>query len=60
MASNMQGVRRMNNRPLPDLVVKKVKIEELNLGGDDVNKVAKDWPEVYEPYYYKFLCDLIF
>ena len=45
----MLGVRRMNNKPLPDLIVKKVKIEDLKFGGD-VTTVSRDWPDKYEPY----------
>ena len=49
MAPDLLGVRRMDNKPMPDLIVKKVKIEELKLGGGDENAMAKDWPEKYEP-----------
>ena len=31
MAPTLLGVRRMNNRPLPDLIVKKVRIEDLKV-----------------------------
>ena len=50
MAPDMLGVRRMNNKPLPDLLVKKVKIEDIKFGGGDENTIAKDWPEKYDPY----------
>ncbi len=39
----------MNNKPLPDLIVKKVKIEDLKFGGD-VTTVSNDWPDKYEPF----------
>jgi len=48
MSPNLLGVRRMSNRPLPSLVVKKIKIENLKMGGND--DLAKDWPAKYEPF----------
>jgi hypothetical protein len=46
----MLGVRRMNQRELPDLIIKKIKVQGTTSFKEEekIEKVA-NWPEKYSP-----------
>ena len=60
MSPPLLGVRRMSNRPMPDLIVKKVKLDDLKT--EEINQLTEKTPEskkLVDWYYYSILEDKI-
>ena len=53
MNPSLLGVRRMHNKPLPTLIQKKLKIDWKSKQENNLDEIAKDWPDKYEPYLFK-------